>query len=369
MSLYSSPDYQKLAVKGVQALHPYQPGKPTSELARELGLSHIVKLASNENPLGFSPKVKKALENEYQEGTRYPDASGHYLKSLLAERLNIQTTQITLGNGSNDVLEIIARCFLTSNDEVIFSEHAFCVYSLISQAIGARLVEIPAKNWGNDLDGILKAITSQTKIIFIANPNNPTGTWLTETELKGFMLKVPSHILVVIDEAYTEYVTDGSIPQTIDWLNQFDHLIVTKTFSKAYGLASLRIGYAVANEGITSLLNRLRQPFNVNSFALSAAIAVLNDFDYLKQSIEVNSEGKEQLIIACMNQGLSYIPSAGNFLSIDMGRNAALIYEKLLHQGVIVRPIANYKMPHHLRVSIGLKTENQRYIDAIQSII
>ncbi len=362
-------DYVALANPGVQTLQPYLAGKPVSELERELGISQIVKLASNENPLGLSQQVKLAIDKEISQGSRYPDSNGHYLKSVLSERHNVAAGQITLGNGSNDVLEIIARTFLLPDHEVIFSQYAFCVYPLVSQAIGARLIEVPAKNWGNDLNAIFQAITDKTKMIFIANPNNPTGTWLTDKELKSFLVKVPSHIIVVVDEAYSEYVIDGSIPNSVEWLSDFENLIVTRTFSKAYGLASLRIGYSISSEIICGLLNRVRQPFNVNSFALAAAIAVLDDEQYLQQSISVNQQGMQQLIESCKQLDLSFIASVGNFLSIDMGVNAQPIYQKLLHKGVIVRPLANYKMPNHLRVSIGLSLENKKYISAITEIL
>lgn len=362
-------DYFELANPGVQKLHPYMAGKPVSELERELGIKDIVKLASNENPLGMSKSVIRALEKEFSEGCRYPDANGHYLKSALSERLGVGTAQITLGNGSNDVLEMIAKVYLQPEHEVIFAEHAFCVYPIVSQAIGATLIEVPAKDWGNDLEAMLAAISDKTRMIFIANPNNPTGTWLGEAPLKSFMKAVPKNIIVVIDEAYTEYVTDGSIPNTVEWLSEFENLVVTRTFSKAYGLASLRLGYALSSELICGLLNRLRQPFNVNSFALAAGIASLNDIEYLNRAIAVNKSGMQQIVESCKKFELSYIPSAGNFLTIDMGQPAMPIYEKLLHKGVIVRPVSNYNMPNHLRVSIGLEAENQKYVGALESVI
>jgi histidinol-phosphate aminotransferase len=362
-------DYIELANPGVQKLHPYQAGKPVSELERELGITNIVKLASNENPIGMSGLVRKALEKEYVDGCRYPDANGHYLKAALSEKLAVLPSQITLGNGSNDVLEMIAKVYVQSHHEVIFSEHAFCVYPIVAQSLGAKLVEVPAKDYGNDLDAILAAITEKTKMIFIANPNNPTGTWLGAEPLKSFIQKVPQNVIVVVDEAYTEYVTDGSIPNTIEWLSEFDNLVVTRTYSKAYGLAALRLGYAVSSEAICGLMNRLRQPFNVNSFALAAGIAVMEDHAYLQKAIEVNKSGMQQLVSNCESLGLSYIPSAGNFLTVDMGQNAMPIYEKLLRKGVIVRPVANYNMPNHLRISIGLELENQKYIDSINTIL
>lgn len=362
-------DYFQLANSGVQKLHPYMAGKPVSELERELSISGIVKLASNENPLGLSAKVVEALTGEFNDGCRYPDANGHYLKAVLAERFSVSAEQITLGNGSNDVLEMIAKVYLQPHHEVIFSQYAFCVYPLVSQAIGATLVEVPAKKWGNDLDAMLAAITDKTRMIFIANPNNPTGTWLGHEPLKAFMKAVSRNVIVVMDEAYTEYVTDGSIPNSIEWLNEFENLVVTRTYSKAYGLASLRLGYAVSSELICDLLNRLRQPFNVNSFALAAGIAVLDDEDYLARAISVNLSGMAQIVESCKQLDLQHIPSAGNFVTVDMGQDATPIYEKLLRKGVIVRPVGNYKLPNHLRVSIGLETENQKYIDALNDIL
>jgi len=364
-----SRDFLNLANLGVQKLHPYQAGKPVSELERELGISNIVKLASNENPLGLSEKVKLAIQNELVDGCRYPDANGHYLKAALSEKHAIEANQITLGNGSNDVLEMIAKIFVQPHHEVIFAEHAFCVYPIVCQAIGAKLVQVAAKAWGNDLDAMLAAITPATKMIFIANPNNPTGTWLASDELKNFLKQVPQDVIVVIDEAYTEYVTDGSIPNSIDWLPEFDNLVVTRTYSKAYGLASLRLGYSVSNPSICGLMNRVRQPFNVNSMALAAGIAALQDEVYLAQAIAVNQAGMQQLIDSCRALELNFIPSAGNFLTIDMAQNAMPIYQKLLHKGVIVRPVANYNMPNHLRVSIGLEHEIQKYIDALNEIL
>ncbi len=362
-------DYFELANPGIKKLHPYIAGKPVSELERELGISNIVKLASNENPIGLSEKVKKAIEKEYLDGCRYPDANGHYLKAAISEKIGVLPSQLTLGNGSNDVLEMIAKIYVRPEHEVMFSQHAFCVYPIVAQSLGATLVEVPAKNWGNDLDAMLAAISDKTRMIFIANPNNPTGTWLGSEPLKNFIKRVPSNIIVVVDEAYTEYVTDGSIPNSIEWLSEFPNLVVTRTFSKAYGLASMRLGYAATSEEICGLLNRVRQPFNVNNFALAAGIAVLDDAAYLEQAIEVNRSGMQQLVESCESLGLSYIPSAGNFLTIDMGQDAMPLYEKLLHKGVIVRPVANYSMPNHLRVSIGLEHENRKYIEALNEIL
>jgi len=361
-------DFIALANKGVQELHPYQPGKPISELERELGITNIVKLASNENPIGISAKAKAAMEKEFGDLARYPDANGYYLKAKLAERLGVGIGQITLGNGSNDVLELIARVFVAPEHEVIYSQHAFVVYPIVTQAIGAKKVVIPAKDWGHDLEATAAAITPNTRMIFIANPNNPTGTWVNKTDLKAFMDKVPQDVIVVVDEAYYEYVEDADYPQTIPWIKDYPNLIVTRTFSKAYGLAGVRAGYAVANEEITGLINRPRQPFNMNSLALAAAEAVLDDHAYLQKALDVNKSGMQQLISAFGELGYDYIPSVTNFITVDMKQAAGPLYQQMLEQGVIVRPVGNYEMPNHLRISIGLEEENAKFIRVLREM-
>lgn len=361
-------DFIALANKGVQELHPYQPGKPISELERELGITNIVKLASNENPIGISAKAKAAMEKEFADLARYPDANGYYLKAKLAERLGVAISQITLGNGSNDVLELIARVFVAPEHEVIYSQHAFVVYPIVTQAIGAKKVVIPAKDWGHDLEATAAAITPNTRMIFIANPNNPTGTWVNKTDLKAFMDKVPEDVIVVVDEAYYEYVEDAEYPQTVPWIKEYPNLIVTRTFSKAYGLAGARAGYAVANEEITGLINRPRQPFNMNSLALAAAEAVLDDYAYLQKALDVNKAGMQQLISTFDELGYDYIPSVTNFITVDMKQPAGPLYQQMLEQGVIVRPVANYEMPNHLRISIGLEEENAKFIRVLREM-
>lgn len=359
----------ELANVGVRQLKPYQAGKPIEELERELGLTNIVKLASNENPLGISDKVKAALREHIEDLARYPDANGFYLKEKLAQQLGVQMNQITLGNGSNDVLEILARTFVSAEHEVMFSQHAFVVYPLVTQAIGAKPVAVPARDYGHDLTAMLAAITPRTKMIFIANPNNPTGTFLSATELYEFVKAVPQHVIVVLDEAYYEYVPTELRAASVAWLAEFPNLVVSRTFSKAYGLAGLRAGYAVTSAAIADLLNRIRQPFNMNSLSLAAAIAVLDDEDYLQQSIAVNDAGMAQLLGFCQQHKLPFIPSRGNFLTIEVGPTAADIYQALLQRGVIVRPVAGYELPNHLRVSIGLPHENQAFIDAMKDIL
>lgn len=360
-------DYQSLAVKGVQALSPYQPGKPIDELSRELGLNpdSIIKLASNENPLGPSSKALAAVRDVLDELCRYPDGNGFDLKQALAARYGVKPSQITLGNGSNDVLEVIARCFADPTSEVVFSQYAFAVYPLVTQAIGATGVSVPAREYGHDLEAMADAVTERTKLVFVANPNNPTGTVHGAEAIEAFLDRIPARVLVVLDEAYCEYLQGDSYVDGLSLLERYPNLIVTRTFSKAWGLASLRAGYSISSPEIANILNRVRQPFNVDTLALAAATAVLSDEQYLQRSREVNAQGMKQLEIAFNELGLDYIPSAGNFIAVDVGEQAAEINQLLLEQGVIVRPIAGYGMPRHLRVSIGLPEENDRFIESL----
>lgn len=362
-------DFKALATPGVQGLHPYLPGKPVEELERELGISDIVKLASNENPRGPGEKVREAVSCAVADLSRYPDSNGFELKRALSRQFNVAENSITLGNGSNDVLDLLGRTFIHAGDEVIYSEYGFLVYALVTQAMEAKAVVTPAKAYGHDLEAMVAAITDRTRMIFIANPNNPTGTWFSETELRAFLDKVPAHIIVVLDEAYTEYVALDDFPNGLNLLAEYPNLVVTRTFSKAYGLAAMRVGFAVANEAITDLLNRIRQPFNVNSIALAAAVAALDDGEYLAESVRLNAEGMAELEQGLEQLGLEWIPSAGNFLTVDMKQDAGPLYQALLHEGVIVRPVANYGMPNHLRISIGLPEENQRCLDALAKVL
>ena len=358
-------DYVALATPGVRGLHPYQPGKPTAELERELGVSNIVKLASNENPLGPSAIAVAAIKQELDSFTRYPDGNGFVLKQALSEHLEVPMSALTLGNGSNDILDIIARAYAEPGAEVIYSQYAFAVYALSTQAVNATAVVTPAKEWGHDLDAMLAAISDNTTLIFIANPNNPTGTLLSEAALRHFLDHVPERVVVVLDEAYFEYLDEHNRPDGMRLLNDYANLIVTRTFSKAWGLAGLRVGYAVSSDEIADILNRVRHPFNVNSAAMAAAAAVLSDTDYLNKGRALNSQGLRQLETGLEALGFSYIPSVGNFICFDTGAEGIKLYDALLHKGVIVRPVANYGMPQHLRVSIGLPEENQRFLDAL----
>ncbi len=358
-----------LAVPGVRGLKPYEPGKPIEELEREYGVEDAVKLASNENPLGPGPKALASIRKHLAELSRYPDGGGFGLKLALAQKLAIAPEQLTLGNGSNEVLELVARAFVLPENEVVFSQHAFAVYPLVTQAIGAKANVVPARNWGHDLEAMAAAVSERTRLIFIANPNNPTGTWTRSHELEGFLGKVPDHALVVVDEAYFEYVTEHDYPNSIPWIERFANLIVTRTFSKVHGLAGLRIGYGVSTPEIAEVLNRVREPFNVNSLALVAASAALDDVAHVIQSVKVNQEGMKQLTEAFVRMDLSYIPSVGNFVTVDVGQPGVQVYEALLREGVIVRPIAGYSMPNHLRVTVGVEEENQRFLEALQKIL
>lgn len=362
-------DFIALAAPGVRGLQPYQPGKPVEELERELGITNIVKLASNENPLGPSEIAAAAVTTAFSDGARYPDGNGFVLKNALAEYLNIELNGLTLGNGSNDILDLITRAYAGPGDEVIYSQYAFAVYAISTQAVGAKAVVTPALNWGHDLVAMHEAITDQTRLIFIANPNNPTGTWLNVDDIRRFLESVPERVIVVLDEAYCEYIDDSDYPDGLSLMTDFPNLVVTRTFSKAWGLASLRVGYAVSNPLIADVLNRIRHPFNVNSLALAAATAVLSDVDYLAKGKQINQEGLAQIESGLTAMGLSYIPSAGNFICFDAGQDGQEVYQALLHKGVIVRPLGGYGMPSHLRVSIGLRQENQRFLDALTQVV
>jgi len=369
-----SNDFLSLANVGVQKLRPYQAGKPTDELERELGLTDIVKLASNENPLGLSQSVKLALQKELAELTRYPDANGFYLKQALATKYAVNIDQVTLGNGSNDLLELIARAFVDSRHEVMFAEHAFVVYPLVTQAIGATAVVVKAKDFGHDLTAMAAAITDKTKLIFIANPNNPTGTFLEQAEIKDFLSKVPAQVLVVLDEAYFEYAAPERRGNAIAWIKEFPNLIVSRTFSKAYGLAGLRVGYSISHPDIADILNRVRQPFNCNALALKAAETILQDQAYLAEGVALNNAGMQDLCAFFKANKLDYIPSMGNFVTVKVARpddqqSGDDVYQQLLLQGVIVRPVTGYGLPQHLRISIGTEAENQRFKQALSSVL
>lgn len=362
-------NYLDLASHGIRGLQPYQPGKPVEELERELGLKNIIKLASNENPLGPSEKVVAALTAALPDIARYPDGSAYELKRALSAKLGVAEETLTIGNGSNDVLELLARVYVRPGTEVLVSEHSFVVYPLLAISLGADLKVVPAKNYGQDLDATLAAVTENTRMVFIANPNNPTGTWLSEQTIRSFLEQISDQVIVVLDEAYFEYVDEKGYPDGIALGREFPNLVITRTFSKAYGLAALRIGYAVSHPDMADMMNRVRQPFNVNALSLVAAVEALKDTDYIADVISQNREGLRYLESETKSLGLSFIPSVGNFLTIDFGRDAMPIYEALLREGVIVRPIGVYGLPNHLRVTVGLKEENERFVQSLKKIL
>jgi histidinol-phosphate aminotransferase len=360
-------DLCELSPSYVRSIAPYQPGKPISELARELGLDErsIVKLASNENPRGIGPRTRAAIEASISEIARYPDGNGFELKQALAQRYGVDMGSIVLGNGSNDVLELVALAFLGPGRAAVFSQHCFAVYPLASQARGARSIVVPAKDYGHDLEAIAKAIDGETYVAWIANPNNPTGTFARYEEIEAFLRRVPERVLVVLDEAYNEYLAPELRGDTVKLIKRHPNLIVTRTFSKAYGLAGLRVGYALAHASVADVMNRVRQPFNVNSVALAAAVAALDDMEFVARSYAENLQGMRQLEDGAKRLGLDYIPSYGNFITIRVGK-AAEIYKRLLRRGVIVRPVGGgYGLPEHLRVTIGTARENERFLNAL----
>ena len=356
------------ALSYVRAISPYQPGKPITELAREMGIpvESIVKLASNENPLGMSPKARQAVEAALSGVERYPDQ--FELIAKLAARCGVDQNQVVLGNGSNDVLDLVARAFLAQGRSAVFAQHAFAVYPLATLSIGGELICVPAKDFGHDLEAMLAAIRPDTRVVWIANPNNPTGNFLPYPEVRAFLEKVPADVVVVLDEAYNEYIPPEARVDTAAWVAEFPNLVVCRTFSKIYGLAGLRIGYGVTSAAVADLMNRVRQPFNVNNLALAGALAALDDDEFLQASYELNRRGMAQIVAALEKLGLTYIPSYGNFVTFKAG-DAAAVNQKLLQQGVIVRPIGGYGMPEWLRVTIGSEAENARFIAALEKAL
>lgn len=370
-----------LACPTVQHLPIYRPGKPSSELAREYKLSKIVKLASNENPLGCSPHVLDAVQQALANIAHYPDANAYELKQALAVHCGVTMDQIALGNGSNDILDVIARTFLCADDEAIYDEYAFQVYPIAVTLASAKAVVTPSRHWRHDVVAMLNAVNARTKMVLLANPNNPTGTYLTHAELTQLLQGLPPHVLLVMDEAYVEYVRLADYPQTLKLLAQYPNLIVTRTFSKAYGLAGLRVGYSLSHPDIAALLNRVRQPFNVNHLAQMAAIAALRDQAFVLQSQQLNEQSMQQWRHALDKLGLSYIASVANFITVKFGSQiaegsrtaegsrASEIQQALLQHGVIVRPLDNYRMPEHLRISMGTREENEYAIDKLQGVL
>ena len=367
MSQPFGPDY-------IRAIAPYQGGKPISEVAREFGLDEnkIVKLASNENPLGIPESARQAMREALADLARYPDGNGFALKAAISTRFDVPQEWITLGNGSNDILELAARALVQPGQSVVFSQYSFAVYPLATQAVGARAIVVPAKNYGHDLEAMAAAIAPDTKLLFVANPNNPTGTFVPAAAIEALLAKVPSHVVVVLDQAYDEYLSADLRVDVVAWVRRYPNLLVSRTLSKAYGLAGLRVGFGIAQPGITELLNRIRQPFNVNSLAQAAAVAALQDREFLDRSARLNAQGYRQLTGAFDVLGLEYIPSFGNFVMFRVGDDddaGARVNLALLKLGVIVRPVGNYGLPRWLRVSIGLPRENDAFITALRQVL
>ena len=354
------------ALPYVREISPYVAGKPIDELAREFGLDpqSIVKLASNENPRGMPASAKRAIAEVLAELGRYPDSNGFALKSTLSAKFNVPSEWITLGNGSNDILELAAAALLSPGRSCVYARHSFAVYALATQARGARAIVAPAKNLGHDLEAMASAIASDTALIYIANPNNPTGTHLGAQAIEAFLAGVPARVIVVIDEAYNEYLPPERRFDSTRWVRKFPNLLIARTLSKAYGLAGLRVGYGIAQTELTDLLNRVRQPFNVNAAAQAAAVAALSDAEFLEESYQLNRAGMQHLSDMFRSLGVEYVPSFGNFVLVRVG-DAARVYQELLKRGVIVRPVANYELPEWLRVTVGLPEENSRFLEAL----
>ena len=367
MSIQFGPDY-------VRAMALYQGGKPIAEVAREFGLDEakIIKLASNENPSGMPESAKKAMLQAVDQSARYPDANGFDLKAAISAKYKVPAEWITLGNGSNDILELSAHAFVQPGQSAMYAQYSFAVYPLAVQAVGGRAIVVPAKNFGHDLPAFISAIAHDTKLIFVANPNNPTGTFIPADEIEAFLEAVPPHVVVVLDEAYNEYLAPELQYESTEWVKRFPNLLVSRTFSKAYGLAGLRVGFGIAQPSITDLLNRIRQPFNVNSMAQAAAIAALGDVEFLQRSARLNAEGRVQLTQAFDELGLEYVPSSGNFVLVRVGDDdaaGARTNLALLKRGIIVRPLGNYGLPQWLRISIGLPEENAAFIAALKTVL
>ena len=360
-----------LAPANVRAIAPYVPGKPIAETARELGIpeERILKMASNENPLGPSPKAIAAIRGALGELNYYPDGSGYELKRALAARLPVGPNNIVLGNGSNDVLELVGRAFLRPGDSAVYSQHAFMVYPLVVQAIGATGIEVPARAYGNDLPALARAVREDTRIVFLANPNNPTGTFSPWEQIEALAKRLPPRVLLVLDEAYGEYLPDELASPTPRWLGRYPNLVISRTLSKAYGLAGLRVGFGLAHPEVAEIMNRVRQPFNVNHLAMVAACAALGDHGFIARSRDVNAAGLVQLAKGFDALGLEYIPSRANFITVRIGNESGRVYRSLLAAGVIVRPIAGYGLPEHLRVTVGLPEHNERFLGALAAAL
>lgn len=360
-------DIRQLANTSIQSLTPYVAGKPIEELAREQGVTSSIKLASNENPLGMSARVKNALLNAFEAAHIYPDANYYELKNALSTFLNVSTQQITVGNGSENVLELIIKTFLNPTVNVVISQYAFLTIPILLSGYGIPMKTVPASQYAHDIDEMIKAIDDRTRIVFLVNPNNPTGTYINQSSFERLLSALPADVLLVVDEAYYEYMETEDYPDTLAYLTRYPNLIIVRTFSKVYGLAGLRIGYALSSEIIADLLNRARLPFNVNAIAAKAATYALQDQVHVKQSISLNSVGRKQLETGLQTLSIPFISSVCNFITIKM-QDAHNVYNDLLQAGIIVRPLAAYGLENHLRISIGTENENERFLKALMPI-
>jgi len=349
----------------IASLTPYSPGKPLSELERELGVSHAIKLASNENPWGPSPKALQVLEGASSSLHRYPDGGAHYLRQDLADRLKIASDQVLVGNGSDEIISLLVKAFLSPGEEAIMADLTFVMYRLAVLGGHAVPVEVPLKNWSHDLDGMVKAVTDRTRLFFICNPNNPTGTILTADDIEGVLSQLPDHVVVVVDEAYYEYVRHPDYPDSLQYVREGRPCVVLRTFSKIYGLAGLRVGYGITTPEIAAYVNRVRPPFNVNSLAQEAARAALTDAEHVAKSRGMNEAEMIFLAEGLGKMGLSCIPSQANFIYFDVGMDGKGVYEALLREGVIVRHIRDSM----IRVTVGQPNENRRFLEALQVVL
>jgi len=361
--------WESLANEHILGIAPYEPGKPIEELERELMIHNPIKLASNENPLPPSDRVQKAIIAALSSLDRYPDGSGFYLRQALAKKHGVMPDQVVLGNGSNELIELLVRSFLRPGDEAVVPHPSFVVYPMIVQAAGGVRVMVMLKDFRLDLDAMARAITPMTKIVFVANPNNPTATIVTRDEVEHFMARVPERTIVVFDEAYIEFAMGPDFPDTLALVKQGRKVVVLRTFSKASSLAGLRVGYGIADADAIALMNRIRQPFNVNSLAQVAALAALDDEAHILECVRMIEAGRHFLYDEFKRIGLQYVPSRANFILVDVGRNAADIYQKLLHQGVIVRPMTPFGLETALRITVGTPEENRKLVKALRVVL
>jgi len=357
--------------KHIQDIKPYEPGKPIKELQREYGIRNVTKLASNENPLGASGKAMRAMRKAIREVHLYPEGNSYYLLTRLSKELDIGPEHLIFGNGSNEIIELLARGFLSEGDEVISSEMTFLVYPILSQVCGATFKAVPmTKDYRYDLDAILRAITPKTKLIFIANPNNPTGTYVTAAEVEAFLSRVPDHVMVAFDEAYVDFVDAVDFPKMLACIKAGrPNVVVLRTFSKAYGLAGVRIGYGVASKEVIAYLHKVRQPFNVNSLAQAAAVAAIEDTFFLWRTKWLVVRGRKFFYNRFKKMGLEFLPSQANFILVNMRSNGHDAYQALLRQGMIVRPMNSYKLPDWIRITIGRRSQNVQLIKMLKSYL